>query len=324
MEKVVSFDIETFCPTEELTGEELLYLRGRKDYNSEEGFHRDLATNPYVSILISFSLFFLEENVGYVFYMAEEDKKEKSNITVDSRNIETLYTSISLKDGLLSAEKRLLEFLWEQLKDVDKLISFYGKDFDMEFIKIRTILQGIKPVALYKHLLSKNKNHIDLRELFNVGRNNYSLNFIAKRLNLPIDKGDMDGSKVRDAFLNKEYKKVAEYNLRDAIITGMLYERVKDYIQNKPLVDLLTSAGFSSSNEVVEYALDNGLLTEREVSNLINLYGKGPTDRQVQTLRNLTPNNEPDLGEVCGLLNYETICRIVKSREEEDHEEEIT
>ncbi len=329
MKKVVSFDIETFCPTEELTEQELSYLRGRKDYPSEESFHRDLATNPYVSLLISFSLFFLEENVGYVFYMAEEDKKEKSNITVDSRNIETLYTSLSIKDGLLSAEKRLLEVLWEQLKDVDMLITFHGRDFDMEFIKIRTVIQGIKPVALYKHLLSKNKNHIDLRELFNVGKNNYSLNFIAKRLNIPIDKGDMDGSKVRDAFVNREYRKIAEYNLRDTIITGMLYEKVKDYIQNKPLVDLLESAGFSNSREVIEYAIFNKLVSKSEVSSLIDLYKKEydshnmtPTNDQVSFLLNLAESTNLNLSDICKSLGYEVILRIVSSKQY--YEEEIT
>ncbi len=336
MKKVVSFDIETFCPIEELTEQELSYLKERKDYPSEESFHRDLATNPYVSLLISFSLFFLEENVGYVFYMAEEDKKEKSNITVDSRNIETLYTSLSIKDGLLSAEKRLLEVLWEQLKDVDMLITFHGRDFDMEFIKIRTILQGIKHVAFFKYFpsknqsyYSKNQNHIDLKEVFNVGRNNYSLNFIAKRLNLSIDKSDMDGSKVRDAFLNKEYKKVAEYNLRDAIITGMLYERVKDYIQSKPLADLLKSAGFSNSKEVIEYALGKGLLSKSEVSNLIDLYKKehnsqyiAPTNDQVYFLRILLENMDINLNDICKSLGYEVILRIIGSKE--DYEEEIT
>lgn len=329
MKKFVSFDIETFCPTEELTEQELSYLRGRKDYPSEESFHRDLATNPYVSLLISFSLFFLEENVGYVFYMAEEDKKEKSNITVDSRNIETLYTSLSIKDGLLSAEKRLLEVLWEQLKDVDMLITFHGRDFDMEFIKIRTVIQGIKPVALYKHLLSKNKNHIDLRELFNVGKNNYSLNFIAKRLNIPIDKGDMDGSKVRDAFVNREYRKIAEYNLRDTIITGMLYEKVKDYIQNKPLVDLLESAGFSNSREVIEYAIFKKLVSKSEVSSLIDLYKKEydshnmtPTNDQVSFLLNLAESTNLNLSDICKSLGYEVILRIVSSKQY--YEEEIT
>ncbi len=336
MKKVVSFDIETFCPTEELTEQELSYLRGRKDYPSEESFHRDLATNPYVSLLISFSLFFLEENVGYVFYMAEEDKKEKSNITVDSRNIETLYTSLSIKDGLLSAEKRLLEVLWEQLKDVDMLITFHGRDFDMEFIKIRTVVHGIKPVAFFKYFpsknqsyYSKNQNHMDLKEVFNVGKNNYSLNFIAKRLNIPIDKGDMDGSKVRDAFVNREYRKIAEYNLRDTIITGMLYEKVKDYIQNKPLVDLLESAGFSNSREVIEYAIFKKLVSKSEVSSLIDLYKKEydshnmtPTNDQVSFLLNLAESTNLNLSDICKSLGYEVILRIVSSKQY--YEEEIT
>lgn len=322
MGKTVSLDIETFCLLEELTEEDLSYLKGRKDYESEEDFHRDLATNPYVSFLVSFSLFFLEESKGYVFYMDEEDRKEESNTTVGERNVEVLYTSISLKDGFLSAERRLLGFLWEHLRHADTLITFHGKYFDMEFIKIRTIIQGMKPTAFYKHLYSKGISHIDLKDVFKVGRNNYSLNFIARRLNLPIDKGNMDGSKIRDAFLKREYRRVADYNLRDALITGMLYERVRGYLYREPTVDLVKSAGFSNGRELIEYALDNNLLSGRETSMLIDICKEktdsGPTERQVAYLRDLVKNSDLDLRDVCGLLSYETIDKIIKLSEEEE------
>ncbi|MFN3263579.1 MAG: ribonuclease H-like domain-containing protein, partial [Aquificaceae bacterium] len=230
MGKVASLDIETFCPIEELEEGDVTYLKGRKDYSSEEDFHRDLSTNPYVSLLLSFSLFLPEEGVAYVFYLGEEESEEISRVNIGEISIEAVYASLSLKKGISESESRLVELFWKQLEQIDTLVTFYGKDFDMEFLKIRTLIHGVKSPAFYRYFHSKSVNHIDLRDVFRVGRNHYSLNFISRRMKLPIDKGDMDGSKITNVFLKGEYRKVADYNLRDALLTGMLYERVKDHL----------------------------------------------------------------------------------------------
>ena len=40
MERIAAFDIETFCPIEELPQEDLLYLVGRKDNLSKDKLYR--------------------------------------------------------------------------------------------------------------------------------------------------------------------------------------------------------------------------------------------------------------------------------------------
>lgn len=320
MGKTASFDIETFCPIEELEKEDIEYLKGRRDYKSDEDFHRDLATNPYVSFMVSFSFFILEEGKAYVFYLGEEDVEEVSKINIGKEHIEAVYISISSELGLFESEGVLLQHLWERLEAFDTLITFYGKDFDMEFLKIRTIMHGFNSNAFYRYFYSKNANHIDLRDIFKVGKNNYSLNFISRRLKLPVDKGDMDGSKVRDAFLRREYKKVAEYNLRDAVLTGLLYEKVKNYLYHNHFLQLIRSAGFSEGRELIVYALEKNFLSGREASLLIDLCkGRaetGPSDKQIDFLKSLIETYQPDLRDVCTLLNQETIYKIVKSTRE--------
>lgn len=322
MGKTASFDIETFCPVEELAEEDREYLRKRKDYASEEAFRRDLFTNPYVSFLISFSLFLLEDSRAYVFYLSEEDVEEVDRISIGEQSISLFYRGISLKPGLLHSEGRLLKHLWEQLENIDTLVTFYGRDFDMEFVKIRTLMHRIKPGAFYRYFHSKAINHVDLREVFRVGKNNYSLNFISRRLNMPMDKGGMDGSKIGEVFLSREYRKVAEYNLRDAVLTGLLYKRVRDYLPHSSVQEIFRSLGFSEGKELIEYALEHNLLSVKETSALIDLckgrVETGPTDRQVVYLRDLANTHRPDMSDVCTLLSHETIYKILKSLQEDE------
>ncbi len=230
MECVASFDIETFCPIERLSQEDLLYLIGRKEHASKEKLYRELSTNPYVSYLISFSLFFIDSNRAEVYYISDKEERKKEEYSIKDRIIKVEYCSVVYHPEISFAERKILEMFWDRLGEVQRLITFYGEDFDMEFIKVRTIIHNLKPQTFLLYLQSKHPQVLDISKFFKVGKNHYSLSFISTKLNIPIDKGEMEGSKVREAFLKGRYRDIAEYNLRDALITGMLYERIKEYI----------------------------------------------------------------------------------------------
>jgi len=187
MERIAAFDIETFCPIEELPQEDLLYLVGRKDNLSKDKLYRELSTNPYVSYLISFSFFFIESNTAEVYFVCKEGKEDFQYYTINDRIVSVIYKPIIIGNSLLEAEKILLEYFWERLNSIERLITFYGESFDMEFMKIRTIMHGLKPKSFIDYLHSKFIHNIYLKELFRVGKNNYSLNFISRRFNLPVD-----------------------------------------------------------------------------------------------------------------------------------------
>ncbi len=324
MGKIASFDIETFCPLDELTEEDISYLKGRKDYDLDEDFHKDLALNPYVSYIISCSLFFLEENRCYVFYMDEKKGKEESKTKIGEREVDSVYISFSLKDGLFNAERELLEHLWERLEEVDTLITYNGKSFDMDFLKIRTIMHDMMPKVFHKHINSKIVNHIDLMGSLRVGGNSYTLKFISRRFGLNMDKDDMDGSKVKGAFLNKQYKKIADYNIRDALLAGMLYEKVRKYISTEYAFEMAKDVGFSGSEDLINYAINNELLSTKDASILMSLCPSA-TASQIESLKKLMKNHKVDLRLVCRSLPLETILRIFAHKTElSKYEEEIT
>ena len=342
MERIAAFDIETFCPIEELPQEDLLYLVGRKDNLSKDKLYRELSTNPYVSYLISFSFFFIESNTAEVYFVCKEGKEDFQYYTINDRIVSVIYKPIIIGNSLLEAEKILLEYFWERLNSIERLITFYGESFDMEFMKIRTKMHGLKPKSFIDYLHSKFIHNIDLKELFRVGKNNYSLNFISRRFNLPVDKGDMDGSKVREAFLNERYKDIADYNLRDVIITGLLYERVKDYIHGYEeglpqlrdyMLKLLESKNMLEVKGFLDYVLEKGVLTSEDASKLIDLYKvkltlsqrqadqskeKMVTENQINYIRSLAQKVDLDMEEVCNQLSSFTIRQIIQSLEEEE------
>jgi len=342
MERIAAFDIETFCPIEELSQEELLYLIGRKDLLSKDRLYREISTNPYVSYVISFAFFFIESNIAEVYYVCEEEKEEIKDYAINHRVIKVFYKPIVMNSGLLEAERMLLEYFWEKFSTIERPITFHGESFDMEFMRIRTIIHGLKPKSFMDYLRSKYTYNIDLKEFFRFAKNNYSLSFISRRFNLPVDKGDMDGSKVREAFLNERYKDIADYNLRDVIITGLLYERVKDYIHGYEeglpqlrdyMLKLLESKNMLEVKGFLDYVLEKGVLTSEDASKLIDLYKvkltlsqrqadqskeKMVTENQINYIRSLAQKVDLDMEEVCNQLSSFTIRQIIQSLEEEE------
>ncbi|MDW8067195.1 MAG: ribonuclease H-like domain-containing protein [Aquificaceae bacterium] len=315
MEEFVALDIETYCPENELTLEEYQYLKNRKDYKSEDHFQRELSTNPYVSVVVSFALFFLGENRAEVYYIG--DGKEENH--VEEEGISVIYRSTPMSFGLVPAERTLLETLWEKLGNLKRLVTFNGKGFDLEFIRIRSIIHNLKPQAYYLYFHSKSVNHIDLMEVLRVNRESYSLSFIAKRLGIELSKGGMDGSKVKEAFQKGEYRRVAKYNAKDAIITGMVFQRVKDYLKELHIMRVLEEKGLTDAKKLIELGIEKNLLTVRDASNLIDiLKNRNATPKQKEYISDILKDYEPELYEIALALSYDTIMNIVNSTLEDD------
>ena len=75
--------------------------------------------------------------------------------------------------------------------------------------------------------------HLDLMDQlsFYGAFRNFSLEVMCQFLGIknPKDEG-VSGLAINDLFKNKEYKKIAEYCMRDVIATKELYDKAKDYI----------------------------------------------------------------------------------------------
>ncbi|MFN3947350.1 MAG: ribonuclease H-like domain-containing protein [Aquificaceae bacterium] len=308
MGRCAAFDIETYCPVEEIEKGDLNYLQNRKEYKSEEEFKKDLSTNPYVAYVISFALFFPEENKGEVYYLSHEERIDKEIWEIEGRKVNISYNSLSITDGLRKGEEELIKILWDQLSQVDKLITFYGKTFDIPFVKIRTMMHNLKPKNFFVDI-----NHIDLKDLLGIQKKNYTLDFISRRMGISLNKEYVDGSKVDGLFRSKKYKEIAQYNLRDVLITGLLYERVKDYIYEEHIYKYVQSL---KDLKYIEQAIDNDIISSKEMSILIDFCKdkQSPTDKQKQYLKDLIQNVSPE--DIYSKLRPETIKKMFMHFEE--------
>lgn len=284
--RVVSFDVETFCHVESMSNEVLDYLKSRN--RAGEGENMALALNPYLSHIVSASLFYINEGVCEVFYITDRRCSiERGQLSMAcgefERSFNVVYNPICLDDVLSKiweGERELLERLWDRLKDVDLLVTYNGEGFDMPFLKIRTMIHHIKEQSFFKFfpypsLKNRSTNHLDLMRFLSqdVRSGFYSLWFVCKAFNIGLSKEPMNGSEVEGAFLDGRYDEVAMYNAKDALATGLLYERVGYYASND-IKDLDRVLGlldhYSSLSSMVEKLVEKKVMEKSHASDFID------------------------------------------------------
>ncbi len=228
--KVMVFDIETVPVKDEtISEEEWEYLLKWVEKEEDEEKEREkLSFWAFTAHLVSVALCDPEEKKAWVLYISDEEKREE----IEEMGVTSVLQSFSLKDGIEEAEKRILKLFWKTAhKFLDKrLVSFNGRKFDSVFLMLRSFILGVK---VSRNLLGSRfdyNNHFDLLEgitFHGIGRK-YTLDFICRRLGLESPKTNMDGTMVKDYFNRGQYREIALYNLRDAIITGEIYKRFRD------------------------------------------------------------------------------------------------
>ncbi|MEM4709888.1 MAG: ribonuclease H-like domain-containing protein [Candidatus Diapherotrites archaeon] len=155
----------------------------------------------------------------------EEEKKKMLN-PIDSKII---AIGIKAKDNeaqiFLGEEKEILGEFWVNIKKhkqkANKIIGFNIKDFDLPFLVTRSFLNDveIEPFIL--------KEIIDIREKLSAykwGNVRGKLKEFAKLLSIPTL--GIEGDKINELYINKDFKTIKEYLTKDLEITELLYERI--------------------------------------------------------------------------------------------------
>lgn len=135
--------------------------------------------------------------------------------------------NLVLKSYCSNDEKKLLLDFADMLKkwsgDTDKFLCAHnGKEFDYPYICRRMIINGVEiPEALK---ISGRKpweiRHLDTMELWKFGdyKSYTSLKLLAKVLNIPSPKEDIDGSMVNAVYWkDKDITRIVEYCQKDVI-----------------------------------------------------------------------------------------------------------
>lgn len=290
---VSAVDIETCGFVEELQYLDYKYLKNRGREKTDEDVEKSLSLNPYLLYVISLAVAHVRDDAieeAIVYYLTSQREEEYyRSMTVGEETVEVSYHPIpcpSVPQDLADGERVLLTSFWEEIRESEKLVTYSGRVFDVPVLRLRSMLHHL---PLHKELEASfygrgGNFHLDLAE-FLAWRDDqkYTLEFVCRKFGIPLGKGSMDGSMVKEAFLQRRYRDIAEYNCRDVLMAALLYLRLWQYLvpeegnmaserQIEYLVDLMTGLGGGeeeSVRRVLSWIWESGVLVRERASHLI-------------------------------------------------------
>jgi DNA polymerase elongation subunit (family B) len=119
-------------------------------------------------------------------------------------------------------EPGLLAWLWNQLADADRVVTFNGRSFDGPVLMLRSALHGIRPS---RNLQSSLQLDLLERLTFSGASRRFSLDFYCKNFQLDSPKQHMSGADVATYYASGRYRDIADYCVDDVRATLALYQR---------------------------------------------------------------------------------------------------
>lgn len=130
-------------------------------------------------------------------------------------------------------EAGILREFWRYIREgVGTIITFNGRSFDGPYLMIRSAILGVPPTRNLIPYRYSFDDHCDLAEVLSFYRASplYSLEFWCDRFGVPSPKGEMDGSRVGEAYRRGQFDEIGRYCLKDVQATAALYHKLKPLI----------------------------------------------------------------------------------------------
>ena len=236
MAKLV-FDIETIGENyNELdeTTREILTRWIEKGSGSEEEYKVKLEElkdgmgfSPLTGEICVIGIMDVEQNKGAVYYQNPAEPIQESETE-------------GVKFKAMS-EVEMLNKFWELAGRYDEFISFNGRAFDVPFMMVRSAVHGIRPSKdlLSNRYLSLQKfgsKHVDLFDQLSfygaVYRQKGGLHLWSRAFGIASPKAEgVSGDQVSELFNQKEYLKIAQYNVGDLRATRELYLKWEEFLK---------------------------------------------------------------------------------------------
>jgi 3'-5' exonuclease len=130
------------------------------------------------------------------------------------------------KGILQGEEEEIIQKFWELARGVNLFIGHNILGFDLPFMYKRSVIHGIKPSVDIS--LSRYKSYPVYDTMFEWEKwgGTVALDTLAKMLDLPTSKDEMDGSQVWDFYRNGQIDKICEYCMKDTELTRKVYYRL--------------------------------------------------------------------------------------------------
>lgn len=210
------FDIECsgkdFDVLDEKTQESLLrYAQTPEEIKKEK---EKTALWPVTGEIIAIGMLNIDTGNAKVYFCGDEenaDEYEKEGVTYKMGN-----------------ERHVLEWFWKDVVHFDQMITFNGRGFDAPYILFRSMVHDLMPSIDLMPYRYDARKHCDLADQLSYygATRRFGLHLYMQALGLQSPKeAGVDGGAVPQLFKDKEYKKIAEYCMRDVYATAELFKK---------------------------------------------------------------------------------------------------
>jgi len=243
IDRYLTYDLETIPRDYESFSEsqQEYLVRNAKDSDEVEKKKAEMALSPFTAMIVVIGM-----------QITEIDNEGEINSTKYAYILDTSKDDDDVEEGELQTgtpfkkmnEVTMLKSFWDIFtKDKYKkahLITFNGRNFDAPFLMLRSALLGIKPSRNLMQGTKFNYSlHTDLIDELSFyspstygATKRFNFDFYAREFGLTSPKSEgIDGSKVKDFYLEGKIDEIAEYCIRDVTTTWDLFmiwrERLK-------------------------------------------------------------------------------------------------
>lgn len=132
------------------------------------------------------------------------------------------------KEVFSGSEKEILTKFWKTAADVHRFVGHNIWNFDLPFIYKRSIINGIKPRWDISFARYRNMPIYDTQQEWELWgyQKAQKLDTLAKVLNLPTSKGEMDGSMVWKYYKEGKIEDICKYCMKDVELTRLVYYKM--------------------------------------------------------------------------------------------------
>lgn len=201
---------------------------GEEDYKAAlEELKNGLGFSPLTGEVVAIGALDADQDRGAIYYQHPGREGQET----DEGNLKLRAMS----------EKELLEKFWELVKQYDEFITFNGRGFDIPFLMVRSAIHQLRPSKdlLSNRYLSLQKfgaKHIDLLDQLTfygaVYRNKGNLHMWTRAFGIKSPKAEgITGDDVGRLFRDRQYLRIAQYNIGDLRATKALYEYWQKYLR---------------------------------------------------------------------------------------------
>lgn len=239
------FDIETSAlPLENFDAaqQEYLFREAERQATEEDKARKraDISQQfslwPFTAQVVCIAMINADSGKGQVLYQA--DDFEEPPEADDASGSEGGAAANSSVDGIEFApqmdEAELLSAFWDVAKRYDSIVTFNGRGFDVPFLYLRSAILNV-PISRRDWLgyRYQTEPHCDIAEqltFFSVSGKDgaarkFNLDFYCKAFGIESPKSHgVTGMDVADLLAAGEYRKIAEYCVRDVRATVDLYK----------------------------------------------------------------------------------------------------